>query len=264
MKKAWCATHGESGTPVVVPPAVDVVVPSPPPAGPTLAARTDDILGTQGGGSALAMYEQKRTAEEERVRDAWGRFPKLADLIIKVTPESQDTAAWGKGGRAERALSEKLGLIPAVRVLHDRLRPGSKTGNIDHLAVAPTGVWVIDAKAYSGKLEVRNKGTLFRPNNQLYVNGRRQDRLVDGVLRQAEAVQGVLTAVHPEVPVRAALCFIGTELDWFESPFMHNGAAITWPKKLYKSLAKPGALGPGEIEAVHLTLSRSLRPAGRP
>lgn len=225
------------------------------------APRADDILGTQGGGSALAKYQEKKAAEEERVREAWGRFPRLANLIIKVTEESQDTAAWGKGGRAERALSSKLGEVPGVRVLHDRLRPGSKTANIDHLAVAPTGVWVIDAKAYSGKLELRNRGTFFRPNHQLFVNGRRQDRLVEGVLKQADAVKTVLAPTHGEVPVWPVLCFIGVEMDLFESPFQHQGAVITWPRRLYKSLAKPGPLGSAEIEAVHLTLSRSLRAA---
>jgi len=210
------------------------------------------------------MHEQKKAAEEARVREAWGRFPKLANLIIKVTPETQDTAAWGKGGRAERALSEKLGLVPGVRVLHDRLRPGSKSGNIDHLVVAPSGVWVIDAKAYSGKLELRNKGTFFRPNNQLYVNGRREDRRVDGVRRQGEAVRAVLAGAYPDVPVRAVLCFIGTEWELFDTPFEHGGALITWPRKLYKSLAKPGPLATAELDAIHLTLSQSLRPAGPP
>jgi hypothetical protein len=40
-----------------------------------------------------------------------------------------------------------------VAVLHDRRIPGSRA-NIDHIAIAATGVWVIDSKRYKRKLQI--------------------------------------------------------------------------------------------------------------
>lgn len=266
-KKAWCEEHGDSPGPPGLADAGATHAAPPAPVGPvssklsTPSPRGDDILGTTGGGSALAEHERRKAREQAVIRERWSRFPKVGELIINVTDETKDTAAWGKGGRAEAALSEKLGLVPGVRVLHDRLKPGSKTGNIDHLVVAPNAVWVIDAKAYSGKLELRNRGTFFRPAEELWVNGRRRENLVEGVEKQADAVARILAPSHPDIPVRPALCFIGTEWDLFASPFEHKGVVITWPKKLYQSLAKPGLLDRSQVEAVQALLARSLRPA---
>ena len=45
-------------------------------------------------------------------------------------------------------------------VLHDRAVPGGRA-NIDHIAVVPSGVWVIDTKHYRGRLEQRDLGGWF-------------------------------------------------------------------------------------------------------
>ena len=63
--------------------------------------------------------------------------------------------------------------------------PGSRA-NIDHLAVAPSGVHVIDAKRYKGKIEVRKP---FFGDAKLFIGGRDKTKLVDGLERQAEAVR---------------------------------------------------------------------------
>ncbi len=60
------------------------------------------------------------------------------------------------------ALTEPLtaaGLAPLThqgwRILHDRQWPDSTRANVDHLAIGPTGVTVIDTKGWSGTIEVR-------------------------------------------------------------------------------------------------------------
>jgi hypothetical protein len=57
-----------------------------------------------------------------------------------------------------------------VIALHDRLIPGTR-GNIDHIFVAPTGVWVVDSKAYQGKVVQREVGPLWWRDNELYIRG---------------------------------------------------------------------------------------------
>jgi hypothetical protein len=159
----------------------------PPPPAPS-PRRDDDIIGTRAGGSAAAEYQRRKSAEEEAARARFGRFPRIAELIVKVTNETADTAAWGKGARGEQALGHGLGAIPGIQVLHDRLRPRSSKYNIDHIVVAATGVYVIDAKAYSGKIECVDKGTFFRPDLRLRVKGKSQDKRVDSAQRQADDV----------------------------------------------------------------------------
>lgn len=67
-------------------------------------------------------------------------------------------------------------------MLHDRRIPGSRA-NIDQIAVAPTGVWVIDTKRYNGKLEVAEP--LFGKAT-LKVASRDQTKLVDGLVKRLE------------------------------------------------------------------------------
>ena len=65
--------------------------------------------------------------------------------------------------------------------------PGSRA-NIDHLVVAASGIWIIDAKSYNGKVEQRDVRKWLQTDNRLYVNGRDQSKLVSGLARQINAV----------------------------------------------------------------------------
>ena len=80
-----------------------------------------------------------------------------------------------------------------VWTLHDRRVPGTR-GNIDHIVVGPAGVFVIDAKNYQGKIEIRNRGWFFRPDHRLYVGRRDCSNLAAGLGWQVEAVIAALTA----------------------------------------------------------------------
>lgn len=64
---------------------------------------------------------------------------------------------WATGALGEERVAQALARrCPVVPLLHDRRMPRSRA-NIDHLAFAPTGVYVIDAKHYRGKIEVVNR-----------------------------------------------------------------------------------------------------------
>ena len=66
--------------------------------------------------------------------------------------------------------------------------PGGR-GDIDHVAVAPTGVWVIDTKDWKGKVEI--KDPLFG-HPRLLIRGRECTSLIDGLERQIAAVRAAL------------------------------------------------------------------------
>jgi hypothetical protein len=69
---------------------------------------------------------------------------------------NDDPARWLRGSAGERETAAILDRLPRRRwtVLHDRAIPGSRA-NVDHLVIGPTGVWVVDSKAYRAPLRVR-------------------------------------------------------------------------------------------------------------
>lgn len=83
-------------------------------------------------------------------------------------------------------------------VLHDRRIPGS-SANIDHIAVAPSGVWVVDSKRYEGKVAVSKP--LFG-NAKLTIAGRDKTKLVDGLAKQVGLVAKRLNGDGPLTPAR--------------------------------------------------------------
>jgi Nuclease-related domain len=135
--------------------------------------------------------------------------------------------------------------------------PGGK-GNIDHLAIAPTGVFVIDAKAHSGKVRVDNP--LFG-QTKLKIAGRDRTPLIAGLDRQVAAVRAVLDLTgHPNVPIHGVLCFTDAELPLFGKLTM-RGHVLLRRKQLAKRLNADGPLGPEEIAGIAHELAQALPAA---
>ncbi len=112
----------------------------------------------------------------------------------------QDERNWETGAGGEEEVARVIAArCPSVPVLHDRRLAGSGT-NIDHIAIAPSGVYVIDTKRCRGNVEVINP-LLGKP--RLIIGGRNHTRLVDALAKQVRAVRGVLA---DEVPVYGCFC----------------------------------------------------------
>jgi len=211
----------------------------------------------EAGASARQMYEQKHRRREERIEQKWGR---LAGVVKFVSTDPQSTKAWAKGSTGERRLASLLVKSVGDRavLLHDRKIPGSRA-NIDHLAIAASGIWVIDAKNYTGKVEQRDVGGLFSTDQRLYVNGHDYTELVAGFAWQINAV---LEAIgDAEIPINAALCFVDSEWGFFAKPFQQGGVWVTWPTKVSEMIAAPGPLSPVDVAQVSELLASKLPSA---
>lgn len=176
-------------------------------------------LGSQdsgaAGSSARREYQRRKAKDEERLRRRWG---KLGGIAVALSDEKQSTKAWATGAVGE----ERLGARPdslvseSIAVLHDRRIPGTKA-NIDHIAITTGGIWVVDAKRYKGRPELKVEGGILPPRVEKLLVGRRDcTKLVDSVLKQVALVQEVVG----DIRVEGALCFV--EADW---PL--NGGAFT-------------------------------------
>jgi hypothetical protein len=218
-------------------------------------------LTDQAGASVRLIYEQKRGLRNTRIEQQWGP---LSGVVKFFSDEPQSTKAWAKGAEGERKLAAHLRRTVGDRVvvLHDRRIPGSRA-NIDHLIVAASGVWIVDAKSYKGKVEQRDLGKWLKSDNRLYVNGRDQSKLADGLFKQITAVLQALDGLDSDVDFMAALCFVDSEWGLFAKPFLQGGVLVTWPKMLSKAIVESGPLSRDEMVAVAEALAGRL-PAAVP
>jgi hypothetical protein len=237
-KTVRCAAHDGSEQAPAAPPAEPVDAGTP-------------------GASARREFERRSARREERIREA---HPRLGGLIHAITDDPRSTRAWDVGAVGEERLGHRLDQLATdtLRVLHDRRIPGSRA-NIDHLAVTPTGVYVIDAKKYRGRPHLEVEGGLLRPRvEKLLVGTRNCTHLVDGVIKQIAAVGEHL---DDAVPIRGVLCFV--EADWplFGGSFTTRGVEAWWPKKLYPKLEAEGPLQVDDIASIHRALASALPSA---
>jgi hypothetical protein len=125
--------------------------------------------------------------------------------------------------------------------------------------VASTGVYVIDAKKYKGRPQLRIEGGILRPRvEKLLVGTRDCTKLVDGVLKQVDIVRGL---VGDDLPIHGVLCFIEAEWPLIGGSFTTRGVEVLWPKRLYPKLQSDGPLLTQTVAEVHQRLASSLPPA---
>lgn len=108
---------------------------------------------------------------------------------------------WERGADGEVQVARALDALPeGWVVLHDLAWPGRPRANLDHVVVGPGGVFVVDAKNWSGRVEVRD--------DVLLQNGRRREPAVASAAEAAIAVRGVVPVPNLCMGV---LCFVREE-----------------------------------------------------
>jgi hypothetical protein len=112
-------------------------------------------------------------------------------------------------------------------VLHDLRVPGSRA-NIDHVVVAPSGVWVVDSE--------------WRRELQPDLDSRESATSVDAVGRHVDVVADAVRDRATELPIRAALCF-GSD-HWGGDPraFWVEEVLVTHPADLVARIREEGPL----------------------
>jgi hypothetical protein len=209
---------------------------------PDVAGKRDDLdLGTPGSG-ARREHERRKSRREAKTREDHSH---MGGLLLRFQNEPQRERAWRDGAVGEEAVASHLAkACPGVVVLHDRRMPKSRA-NIDHIAIAPSGVFVIDAKRYKGKIEVRKP--LFG-DAKLVIRGRDKTKLVEGLRRQVGAVRTALSVVEQDASVDGCFCFINPDGQAGGSgiPLLRtlsiDGFALFYPRKLSKCLNRAGPL----------------------
>lgn len=225
---------------------------------PEVAAELEIDLGKPGA-SAAREWQRRHERRETAVRERWG---KLSGVALALTNDPHSTNAWAYGANGEQALGTSLNRLreEGIAVLHDRHIPCSRA-NIDHVAVAPWGVFVIDAKNYRGRVERRDRGGWFLTDYRLYVGGRDKTALIAGLDKQVKAVRDALGEQFADVRICKTLCFVNADWSLFARPIELGGAHVLWPRALGKLIRSEGTLDRETIERIERTLALALPAA---
>jgi hypothetical protein len=216
-----------------------------------------DDEGEQPGASLAREYGRRQSNRERRVREA---HPHIGRLLLAWNDEPQHQRAFRQGEQGEvdvaLAVAKAVDKVNGI-VLHNRRMPGGR-GDIDHIAIVPSGVYVIDAKAVTGTVEVRSRW--FKPP-LLFIGGRDRTTYLDGLDRQIQAVREIIEATGDQpVSVRGALCFTKADLPLLRTVEM-RGYILLYRKALAKRLVAPGPLTADRCHGLAASLSTCLRPA---
>jgi hypothetical protein len=143
---------------------------------------------------------------------------KIADLEAQLEAERRRKAAWAAGAEGERRVGAALeALGPAWRIVHDVHWPGRPKANLDHVAVGPTGIWVVDAKNWTGRVTTTD-GVLRQ-------DGYRRNECTDAAERAAAAVAALLEPQH-RMLVRPVICLAGSGADLAAVPSTSSTAVV--------------------------------------
>jgi hypothetical protein len=198
------------------------------------------------GASAEREHLRRRRHREARTRSG---HPWIGDILLGLRGTPQHERAFAQGSRGERDVGDSLDRRTAKSgaiVLHDRRMPGGY-GNIDHLAVAPSGVYVIDAKAVRGKVRI-SRPLFGKP--KLLVGGRNRTKFADGLDRQVGAVRDALGAAgRSDVPVTGVLCFTKADLPLLGGARI-RGHRLQYRRALTRKLNRTGPLDRDAIDAL--------------
>lgn len=167
----------------------------------------------------------------------------------------RSAALWERGAQGEEAIARALADLPDGWVgLHDLAWPGRQRANLDHVVVGPGGVFVIDAKNWSGRVEVRDQ--------VLRQNGRQREQSVVSAAEAAIALQGI---VPPPAYCMGVLCFVRDEplTGWARDVMVCSTSNLT-----SMLLSRPSVLSAEDVrrcvDAIALMTMRPSPVPGRP
>lgn len=190
---------------------------------------------THAGGSARREAESSMRAAEHLEQKA------------KAARRRAESFATGAQGEVDVANALMPLMADGWYVLNDRVNPAG--GNIDHVVVGPGAVIVLDAKAWSSRLEVRN--------GKLYASGWNKSRELAGLEGQAEAIR---SALGGHIRVDQALV-ITTQPDF--EPRAVGNAGILGINFLYSEISQtPPVFRSEEVDSMVTVLMNAFPPAG--
>ena len=178
-------------------------------------------------GASAQRTADRLTAKDQAESPSRAVWLNKASIFWRQSPSK--AASWNRGAEGERLVGSLLnqlqnqGLVVAV---HDIHVPGT-SANVDHVAVAASGIHVIDAKYYKNKqVEIVDRGGFLRRDVQLRVAKRNRTNLVDKLAKQILLVDSVTRDAELPTVVTPVLCFVHALWGVFKKEYELKGVHI--------------------------------------
>ena len=171
---------------------------------------------------------------------AWLALPLVVVALLKDRAEVVGLfMPWIKGARGEEAVGRFLAeLVPeGYRILHD---VDTGRGNLDHVAVGPTGVWAIETKAWTGTVYAGKGGVFMR-------NGRDEKATLKQAMGEAFEVKSRIAHTGLTPWVNALVVLTATRLP--KGPMKFGQVRVIESKDLLSTIRSgPTRMSPEDIK----------------
>jgi len=209
--------------------------------------------GIRGGGyvhagASAREQAQRHTARAEKLTTEYAAAP-CEDTRAKLEHAQDAVRRWTAGADGEVLVAHTLRELDRYgwTTLHDLRWPDRRDANLDHIALGPGGVVVIDTKNWTGQVHLRD--------GALRQNGHLRTKDVDGALAAAAAVTAQLQP-HHRATVYAVLCLAGHDLPPTTTP---SGLVVVGRTHLVEHLTSlPPRLTPYDVADVGRHLAHLL------
>ncbi len=208
------------------------------------------------------MVRMSETPESGEVRSP-GAVP-VGPSMIEDADEEGNGRLWVRRSGRDRRSDARLEIDrdEGIVILNDRRVPGTRS-QIKLIAVAPAGVFVIDAKDVKGLVHTKRPGPISALGpDELHVGRRNCTQMLGAVAQQVEAVRQALNTKPwaSDVPVHAILCL--TRARWgFASPLELGDVWIGWPRLVSPRVRRPALMDSPMVNEVSLVLADRLPSA---
>jgi len=202
----------------------------------------------------------ERRAETRR-RRVMKDNPETGAFLLAMSDEPTAPTAFDAGAPWERWIAELVRQsFPRGVFLFHRKRGAGRPGDVDIVAVLPSGVWVIDIQRHEDAvLEVRHTQSPGGRRDHLFIDEQDRTELLDDVDDQHAGVVAALErAGFGSTTVRTVLCFVDAEPTWRGSPTVGT-TYVTKARPMLKVLASgPVVLDDTDVASIGLALDRQL------
>lgn len=188
-----------------------------------------------GPGESAGQQARHRRVRAQNLREQSVALSEQADRVERAGE------MWARGATGEQTVGAQLELLRpyGFEVLHDVRWPGRRRANIDHVAIGPPGILVVDAKNWSGSITLRD-GVLRQ-------NGRRRTREVEAARQAGRDVGGQLNlpwGLHVIPVIALAGAGISGVHRCQDVTVVDHRDLVTWARSL------PGHLSPGDVDGL--------------
>jgi hypothetical protein len=212
---------------------------------------------------ARAVDPQRHQLErrsEARRKKVLRRHPDTGPFILAMSDEPTAETAFDQGEPWQRWVAELVrDAFPEGVFLFNRRRGPNAAGDIDIVAIVPSGIWAVDIQRHEGRVEVRQGKTAEGRRDFLVVDGVDRTNLLDDVDDQAAAVSTALRNSGFHGPrATSVLCLIDALPAW-RAHAQLGATYVTKARPMLKLLAGgPKVLDDTDIASLGLTLDRAL------